>query len=488
MKKILFYILALVALGFSIDPVALPHTLDTAATPRVSYIDDNDGAIKTSVDETIDSVNAHTTFLQGITDDISSDTVKTNYIQQKTGTSITIAPTTLNVNSNLSVSNTGSNIVAITPGVETYIDTINAQLGSINAKQTLEVHETDYKLKLWESGSTYPAIGVNGTDVIEFSDGTNAPDFFMDYDYPSTMNMTGKVNVTSDFDVDGVTTLDELTTSTTATIGNRLNVNYINARDLPALYLDDDAIITGDATVSGTISVDSITNETTNLDITLGAGQINVNSPLNVRQLFTVSNGAITYLDTMKSTSGIGGSYDGIVIDDNLQVLDTLKIDYIDDVSGGGIVVNSSTIMADVDFDLVANTADGSDDQYVGMSGGGGYGPSRGGSVRFFGNEEPTYPGSIRVDIGNVAGSEFVLRAVGVDRFKMNQNGTFDVNKTMTFNSGADLIVTDDLIIGTSSPASGDACTAGTITWDASYIYVCTASGAYKRAALTGGY
>ena len=38
------------------------------------------------------------------------------------------------------------------------------------------------------------------------------------------------------------------------------------------------------------------------------------------------------------------------------------------------------------------------------------------------------------------------------------------------------------------SPGSGDACDAGEITWDANYIYVCTASGAWKRAALTGGY
>lgn len=40
----------------------------------------------------------------------------------------------------------------------------------------------------------------------------------------------------------------------------------------------------------------------------------------------------------------------------------------------------------------------------------------------------------------------------------------------------------------TESPASGAACSAGKMTWDASYIYVCTASGAWKRSALTGGY
>lgn len=49
--------------------------------------------------------------------------------------------------------------------------------------------------------------------------------------------------------------------------------------------------------------------------------------------------------------------------------------------------------------------------------------------------------------------------------------------------------VTGAFVIGTSeTPASSAACTAGKIVWDASYIYVCTASGAWKRAALTGGY
>lgn len=38
------------------------------------------------------------------------------------------------------------------------------------------------------------------------------------------------------------------------------------------------------------------------------------------------------------------------------------------------------------------------------------------------------------------------------------------------------------------SPASSDACDTGEIAWDSSYIYVCTSSGAWKRAALTGGY
>lgn len=44
------------------------------------------------------------------------------------------------------------------------------------------------------------------------------------------------------------------------------------------------------------------------------------------------------------------------------------------------------------------------------------------------------------------------------------------------------------IFTASASPASGAACSAGTLSWDASYIYICTASGAWKRAALTGGY
>lgn len=38
------------------------------------------------------------------------------------------------------------------------------------------------------------------------------------------------------------------------------------------------------------------------------------------------------------------------------------------------------------------------------------------------------------------------------------------------------------------SPASSSTGVAGTIAWDASYVYVCTSANTWKRAALTGGY
>lgn len=44
------------------------------------------------------------------------------------------------------------------------------------------------------------------------------------------------------------------------------------------------------------------------------------------------------------------------------------------------------------------------------------------------------------------------------------------------------------IIADTASPASNATGTAGMITWDANYIYVCTATNTWERAALTGGY
>jgi hypothetical protein len=52
-----------------------------------------------------------------------------------------------------------------------------------------------------------------------------------------------------------------------------------------------------------------------------------------------------------------------------------------------------------------------------------------------------------------------------------------------------DISITRNLTLRTATTvASNAACTAGTLYWDASYIYVCTATGVVKRAALTGGY
>lgn len=45
------------------------------------------------------------------------------------------------------------------------------------------------------------------------------------------------------------------------------------------------------------------------------------------------------------------------------------------------------------------------------------------------------------------------------------------------------------IVIGTlATPLAADACTAGAISVGSAFLYVCTASGAWKRVAITGGY
>jgi fibronectin-binding autotransporter adhesin len=66
MKKInAFLVIALVCLfgaifvEATISPATVPHVIDSAATPKVSYVDDNDDALKDKLNEVVDTVNIY---------------------------------------------------------------------------------------------------------------------------------------------------------------------------------------------------------------------------------------------------------------------------------------------------------------------------------------------------------------------------------------------------------------------------------------------
>jgi hypothetical protein len=82
---------------------------------------------------------------------------------------------------------------------------------------------------------------------------------------------------------------------------------------------------------------------------------------------------------------------------------------------------------------------------------------------------------------------DITLSPTGTGQVKVASSYGIVVDAT-TYITGTNVYTPTLTVATSSSPASGAACTTGTITWDASYIYVCTASGAWKRAALTGGY
>lgn len=66
--------------------------------------------------------------------------------------------------------------------------------------------------------------------------------------------------------------------------------------------------------------------------------------------------------------------------------------------------------------------------------------------------------------------------------------GAAAATKPRTIYAGTSVVTPKAFITTTQSPTSSAACTAGEITWDASYLYICTATSVWKRAQLTGGY
>jgi hypothetical protein len=59
---------------------------------------------------------------------------------------------------------------------------------------------------------------------------------------------------------------------------------------------------------------------------------------------------------------------------------------------------------------------------------------------------------------------------------------------SLTINGSGVVTVPNGLVIPTGTKASNATGTPGQISWDANYIYVCTATNTWKRSSLTGGY
>lgn len=108
----------------------------------------------------------------------------------------------------------------------------------------------------------------------------------------------------------------------------------------------------------------------------------------------------------------------------------------------------------------------------------------------------------LKFDLNNASAAQVTFGAIGVNsttRTASSEAGTMTIFVTKagdwTFKpliltgTAATLHSTVALIAPyTTSPASNAACTTGTFTWDTGFFYICTASGVWKRTALTGGY
>ncbi len=90
----------------------------------------------------------------------------------------------------------------------------------------------------------------------------------------------------------------------------------------------------------------------------------------------------------------------------------------------------------------------------------------------------------------NVTGATTITGAVvGVTATDSTTSTTGAIITAGGLGVAKNLVIGAQLVVAaTASPAAADACTAGRIVWDASYVYVCTATGVWKRSALTGSY
>jgi len=98
----------------------------------------------------------------------------------------------------------------------------------------------------------------------------------------------------------------------------------------------------------------------------------------------------------------------------------------------------------------------------------------------FFVNENPTKDGRVFVRDGS-NNSQVVLNSNGSSYFTGGGLGILTTNPTEALDVDSDAIRVRTSQTPASASATGDA---GQICWDANYIYVCTATNTWKRAAL----
>ena len=198
------------------------------------------------------------------------------------------------------------------------------------------------------------------------------------------------------------------------------------------------------------------------------------------------------------ATLGVGTSSPGKAVEINSSTGNNLRLTYNDSdgsaanyadfiVSSGG----NLTITPSSGFLLLGNmtlSSTGAD-----FSGSASFGPTAGGDTRITTirsrgqviltpNGAGTGGSKAIIGIGGVTSSQPGLKASGTTLAVRLADDSADAPLT----SGS-LTASGTVIFSTSStPASASATgTAGTITWDTSYIYVCTAANTWKRAALS---
>jgi hypothetical protein len=291
----------------------------------------------------------------------------------------------------------------------------------------------------------------------------------------------GSLSIITDVGITGVLTVNgEITDATPLAItrnsgnvsmsfANDVEVIYIGLNDNDVFAIKDSAALnsspvftvdptTGDTNIAGDLTVDT---DTLYVDSTNGYVGIGTNNPLVELDV----DGSIV-------ADGIGAVLLSITGDGLIE--GTLSVDTIDDNSAGVITVTQKMLIdssIEIDqagaFSYITNTVN-SGTMFLRVKDSG---------------------GTSRNAITASYTSGTTLLFQGTSKLNTTSTGVTISNKLTVgeiAGLGLGVTISDDLIIDSSAPASATATGAtGTITYDSNYIYVCTATDTWKRAALS---
>jgi hypothetical protein len=213
---------------------------------------------------------------------------------------------------------------------------------------------------------------------------------------------------TSEFEVGiGTYTLSGTTLSRTTILSSSnagLAVNFsAGTKDVFVVYPAGKSVnldASDNATALGTPASGVVTNLT-------GTASININGTVGAT---TPAAGAFT---TLSATGAI--TYGGVTLSNAVTGTGSMVLSsapaLVNPTVAGTVSATGNFVATNSATGLVADTTDGSDNQYVIVAGGGTASYVRGGALVVYGNEEATNPGDAILAAGNVAGGSVILRA-----------------------------------------------------------------------------